>query len=139
MHAALETKVYTSDPQNDIFEKVYTSDQKWYFRKRLHFWPTNDISEKVYTSDQEMICSKKFTLLTPKRYFRKALHFWLPKCYFRKSLHFWPKKLYFQKSLHFWQFFDILLCLLQNSLFLWIRESIFCCFLFQKSLFGHVG
>ena len=24
LHAALETKVYTSDPQNDIFEKVYT-------------------------------------------------------------------------------------------------------------------
>ena len=42
LHAALETKVYTSDPpQNDIFEKVYTSD------------PRNDIFEKVYTSDPQ--------------------------------------------------------------------------------------
>ena len=26
LHAALETKVYTSDPKNDILEKAYTSD-----------------------------------------------------------------------------------------------------------------
>ena len=50
LHATLETKVYTSDPQNDIFEKVYTSDSQ------------NDILEKVYTSDpQNAIFEKVYT------------------------------------------------------------------------------
>ena len=39
VHAALETKVYTPEPKNDIFEKVYTSD------------PQKANFEKVYTSD----------------------------------------------------------------------------------------
>ena len=92
LHAALETKVYTSDPKNDIFEKVYTSDNRnCIFEKVYTSDSQNDIFEKVYTSDPKMIFSKKFTLLT--------------------------QNVIFSKKFTLLNIVDILLCLLQNSLF----------------------
>ena len=49
LHAALETKVYTSDSQNDIFEKAYTSDPKMIFSK------TFNLEHEIYDIGTEIL------------------------------------------------------------------------------------